>query len=219
MPDYVRPVLPGRVFVDEHGAPIEYGRRWGDDSPPDEAYSRTGNLERFAGLHTVALALIEWLRASFDVEVDEGADAEADLLLQPTDMVRAVRLTPASAQCAPLTFVLTGFPGVFLHAGMLHDFHFPACGCDACDEDPSALVDDFEWTVRMVVAGHYHETAGSPRGGWHGFRLDEPGVGSRAGQGQTIELPPGVLEAALERMPAGGRWRAWPERTESAPGG
>ncbi|WP_404810209.1 DUF6226 family protein [Microbacterium terricola] len=34
-----------------------------------------------------------------------------------------------------MTFVLTEFPGVHLRAGVLHDFHFPTCGCDACDDD------------------------------------------------------------------------------------
>ena len=50
------------------------------NGPPEDAYSRTSNLDRFAGLHTVAYALIEWLRSTFDVEVETGPRVVEDLL-------------------------------------------------------------------------------------------------------------------------------------------
>lgn len=125
----------------------------GGESPPEDAYSRLSHFERFAPLHDVALELIEWLRSAFDVDVDQSPSVAADLLSQPRDVFQAVRLVPRWEGAAPLTFVLTGFPGVFLQAGSLHDFHFPECGCDACDDTVTDLLDKLEWTVRTVVSG------------------------------------------------------------------
>ena len=44
------------------------------------------------------------------------------------------RVTPADPAGAPLTFDYTPYPGLILHAGLLHDFAYPIRGCDACDE-------------------------------------------------------------------------------------
>ncbi|MGX9294439.1 DUF6226 family protein [Tsukamurella paurometabola] len=46
---------------------IEYGDRWGIDSPPDDSYSRTINLDRFEPLHLVADALIDHLVSTYEV--------------------------------------------------------------------------------------------------------------------------------------------------------
>ncbi|GAA1059024.1 DUF6226 family protein [Agromyces bracchium] len=207
---YERPALPAGVYVDEDGTPIEYGNRWGVNGPPEDAYSRTSNLDRFAGLHTVAHALIEWLRSVFDVDVDAGPHVAADLLLRPDDPVHSVRLTPRSAESAPLTFVLTSFPGVYLHAGALHDFHFPVCGCDACDDDVRSLAEELEWTVRTVVTGHYGESVNPRASGWLGYRLEEPGVRTSSGQSRTDEVSVERLERARHLVPADGLWRPWP---------
>lgn len=207
---YERPALPMGVYVDEGGAPVEYGHRWGVNGPPEEAYSRTTNLDRFAGLHTVAHALIDWLRSTFDVEVETGPQVVADLLLPPDDPIHSVRLTPRSTESAPLTFVLTSFPGVYLHAGVLHDFHFPVCGCDACDDDVRSLAEELEWTVRMVVTGHYGESVNPQASGWLGYRLEEPGARTNSGQSRTDELPVERLEGARHLVPAEGPWQPWP---------
>jgi hypothetical protein len=207
---YERPALPMGVYVDGDGAPVEYGRRWGENGPPEDAYSRTSNLDRFAGLHAVAHALIEWLRSTFDVEVDTGPQVAADLLLQPDDPIHSARLTPSSTESAPLTFVLTSFPGVYLHAGVLHDFHFPVCGCDACDDDVRSLAEELEWTVRMVVIGHYRESVNLQASGWLGYRLEEPGVRTSSGKSRADELPVERLDHALHLVPADGLWRPWP---------
>lgn len=119
-------------------------------------------------------------------------------------------MTPRSNESAPLTFVLTSFPGVYLHAGMLHDFHFPVCGCDACDDDVRSLADEVEWTVRMVVTGHYRESVNPQASGWLGYRLEEPGVRTRSGQSRTDEVPVERLERARHLVPADGPWRPWP---------
>ena len=53
--------------------------------------------------------------------------------------------------------MFTAYPGIFLHAGLLHDFHYPACGCDACDSNWVAEADGLEQQVLAVVTGHYRE--------------------------------------------------------------
>jgi hypothetical protein len=156
MSTYHRPAFPVQEYRDDLGRPISYGQRW-EGSPPEDAYSRISYPERFAPLHAVADALIDWLQETFDVSVDESPEVASDLLRPPEDVVRAVRIVPSDKRAAGLSFVLTGFPGVYLHAGALHDFHFPVCGCDACDEGVLELADDLEWTVRTVVQGGYAE--------------------------------------------------------------
>lgn len=108
-------------------------------------------------LHPVALTLIEWLQSTFDVDVEQTRSAAMDLINVPDDVVQTVRIVPRNPDAAPLAFVLTGFPTVHLHAGLLQDFHFPSCACDACDEDLTSTAEDLEWTVRTIVAGGYSE--------------------------------------------------------------
>ena len=167
---YTRPVLPAPTFIDSTGAAISYGNRW-PDGPPDDAYGVESNLERFAPLHSVADALIAYLRREYRVTISEDA-AHADDLLNPrSDVARAVRVTPASTDAAPLTFVFTRHPGVMIHAGALHDFPFPACGCDACDETAESGADQMERLVMAVVAGGYGERYPAGRRRWNSYAL------------------------------------------------
>ena len=210
MRTYQRPDFPVKEYRDELGHPIPYGQRW-EGSPPEDAYSRISNPERFAPLHTVANALADWLQESFDVTVDESPSVASDLLRVPDQVVRAVRIMPGDPAAAPLTFVLTGFPGVYLHAGALHDFQFPVCGCDACDEDVSGLAEDLEWTVRAVVQGGYMERFLAGRQ-WIENLLEDGSTGMRSGRSRADEYPPERLHAAEAALPASGRWGAWRER-------
>lgn len=212
MTEYVRPPLPDVVFYDESGAPIPYGARWGGESPPEDSYSRLSNLERFAPLHTVAEALISWIESTFDVETVEGREVAADLLHPKGEVTRAVRLTPRKPHCAALTFVMTSEPGMFLHAGALHDFYFPVCSCDACDEDLEGLAEELEWTTRMVVAGQYSERFDRWPSRWIEYRLDEPGVGMRSGRSRARDIAPERVRAAKDSLPSDGRWAGWPTR-------
>jgi hypothetical protein len=124
--EYVRPVLPKQVFYDAEGNIIDYGNRWRGQLPPDDTYSVDSHPERFAPLHTVADALIQHLRDTYAVTVSEEVALVSDLIGTPDDVVRAVRVTPANADGAPLTFVFTSYPGITVHAGLLHDSGFPA---------------------------------------------------------------------------------------------
>lgn len=209
MSEYRRPATPVKVYRDESGHPLVYGHRWGGDSPPEEAYSRVSDLDRFAPLHVVSLALIDWLLSTFDVTVDRNPGVAADLLVPPTDVVHAVRITPRNPAAAPLTFVLTPFPGVILHAGALHDFPFPACGCDACDDDVADLLDGLEGTVRGVVDGRYTERLPPESRDRVDFRLDEADRGTQAGRTPLGELSANRVEAARGALPAAGPWHPW----------
>lgn len=91
------------------------------------------------------------------MKVEESLTVADDLLHSQSDIIRAVRVSSQNHAAAPLTFVLTKFPGVFLHAGALRDHYFPSCGCDACDDDVEGLAEQLEWTVRAVVSGRYFE--------------------------------------------------------------
>ncbi|MDJ0322503.1 DUF6226 family protein [Cryobacterium sp. PH31-AA6] len=210
MTEYRRPTFPVEIYRDEQGRPIDYGNRWGGASPPEDAYSRVSNLQRFARLHDVADALIEWLQTTFDVAVDEAPNATADLLHLPNEVVRAVRVVPRNPTAAPLTFVLTPFTGVYLHAGLLNDFHLPVCGCDACDEDVLNLAEELEWTTRTVVSGGYSERFDPGRGDWIEYRLEEPGVGMRSGRSRTEDLPEDRVKSARTALPPAGQWSPWP---------
>lgn len=172
MMGYQRPDFPNGTFRDASGEVIPYGRRWRGESPPEEAYRVSTHSERFAPLHAVAEALIEYLLRRYDAWSRDDPAVVADLMSGRDDIVRAVRITPAGDDAAPLTFAFTGYPGVVLHAGLLHDFHFPSCGCDACDESAAALADELEETVTAVTDGRYRETldvgsgAQRPPGRW-----------------------------------------------------
>ena len=95
------------------------GRWW----PDPDSYGVDSHPERFAGLPSVALALIEHLAAVYDVEFHKGPAHAKDLLIEARDVLQAMNITPPLPGAAPLTFVLTAY--VTVHAGALPDFHSP----------------------------------------------------------------------------------------------
>ena len=55
------------------------GDRWGIEGPPDEAYSRVTNPERFQPLHAAATELLDRLEREFAVERSEVHDVDDEL--------------------------------------------------------------------------------------------------------------------------------------------
>lgn len=202
---YRRPAIEPAVFRDAAGAVIRYGDRW-DADPPEDSYSVTSDLERFQPLHAVADALIDALTADYDVAVEDDLAAASDLMHPRDDVVRAVRITPTDTTAAPLTFVFTSFPSVLIHAGVMHDFLYPTCGCDACDENWERMADSMEWDVGAVVTGGYSESADDMA---VSFRL-VGSDGSRSGSGRGADAPPDRLAEAAPRLAARSGWAAWP---------
>lgn len=216
MTDYARPAVEDRVFADEDGRPIPYGNRWGGGSPPDESYSVTSSTERFQPLHTIADALLEHLARTYDVTIEDDPAVASQDAAEISWAARAVRVTPLSLDAAPLTIVWTVFPGILLHTGALHRFEYPVCGCDACDDDWTALADDLERTVLDVVAGRYEESITAGDGGITvGYRI---GGGGEIGMSSGFSNNEGVHQVTShdgEQLSA--PWRrageAWPERS------
>lgn len=213
MSPYTRPSIAPQVVVDANGEVIDYGHRW-EGSPPEDTYSVTTQPERYAPLHTVAAALIDHLQDTYDVEIEERDQVVADLIRRPSwDVPRAVRVRPRDPECAGLTCVFTAFPGLLVHAGLLQDFPFPLCGCDACDTTWQREADDLEQHVFAVVAGNFSESVDSRDGepsAWYQVRYTN---GSSGGSSSVSNVPPERREAAaltLQQLPSG--WKAWPRR-------
>jgi hypothetical protein len=211
-PRYVRPDLPTETYYNRDGEPIPYGRHWGADGPDPDSYSVDSHPERFAGLHDVARALIDHLTAVYDVDVQDDPALAGELLIQGPGALPAVKVTPRDPGAAALTFVLTVYPGVMVHAGVLHDFPFPVCGCAACDETVETTADRLEMLVLSVAAGGYSERYPVGRKRWSEYALAAwDGSGSQSGRG---EPPPASAErlhdAEIRLRDVPGGWSPWP---------
>ena len=210
MSTYVRPPWPDPVLRDRAGVKINYGSRWDWAGPPSDTYSVVSHPERFAPLHLVADALIEHLEATYDVQVSWDASHADDFLRHP-DLERVTRLTPNDPAAAPLTIGFTTYPGLILHAGLLHDFVYPTCGCDVCDEAAVGQVEQLEGHISAVVAGHYQETYTPGVELPLKFVLRSDDAGEQAGSSRTDNYPTGLLATAgaqLRDLPSG--WARWP---------
>ncbi|MFB9308467.1 hypothetical protein BJY17_002066 [Agromyces hippuratus] len=166
--------------------------RWGAHGPPQEAYSRVGDTERYRPLHAFALALADDLEAEFDVERDVEPPVEP-WLSEGVEVVRAVRLRPRADDAAPIVIGLTSFPGLVIGCGEFTRLPSPFCGCDACDEHVDDSVASVREHVDAVVTGGFAEASG----GWASFRTER---GSSEGGGPG---PFGPHRA----------WAAWPRRS------
>ncbi|WP_405219788.1 DUF6226 family protein [Agrococcus sp. Ld7] len=127
---FVMPPLPAGRWLDDAGCEIPFGRRWGMEGPPEDAYSRVTHPERYAPLHRVADALVAHLLAEYDCVAEEDATEAHE--------TRAVRMRPAGGPAFRMAW--TSFPGVCAALGGDVDEAAPLCGCDACDEalEPAA---------------------------------------------------------------------------------
>lgn len=244
MSEYTRPYIEPVEFRDDAGNIISYGTHWASFGgvPPDDRYSVEENPERFAPLHTVAAALIDYLVATYEVDVEEGHHTTADLLDVPTieETVRAVRLTPQGDACAPLVFVLTDYPALRLYAGVLFREFYPSCGCKACDERWDHVADELEWQTFAIVGGGLTEEVSEPRrakwsydrgrglvkgmGQTVSYRLRSlDGEHCRGGQSRAEDVPAAQLDRARSKLDAvaavsrNGSWQPWPSRVPRTP--
>lgn len=237
--EYVRPYIEPMTFRDAAGNVIEYGNRWESlgGTPPEEAYAVADDTERFAPLHTIAAALIDYLVSTYDVELEEGHHVTVNPPYAPAvdDAARVVRLIPNATVCAPLVFVFTRFPGIFLYAGMLFHAAYPNCGCNACDETWDALAEDLEWQTFAIVGGGFAEKMSEyRRAKWYPDRglvsSNNPeftatcrlrsfdGSICESGESNTEGVPVEFVKRACQQLDAlaargaDGRWLPWPSR-------
>ena len=199
MPAYRRPDWPYGVFRDGAGAVINYGSRWRGDGPPSDTYSVVTHPERFAPLHLVADALIEHLVETYDVQISWDASCSQDFL-RPAEFERLARLTPNDSAAAPLTFGFTTYPGLILHAGLLHDLVYPICGCDACDETAIGQAELLEGHVSAVVAGHYREAYIPNAQLPIEFAMGSDQMGGQGGSSTTEGYPADLLATAGAKL-------------------
>ena len=128
--------------------------------PPDEAYSRVTNPERFRPLHDAMLEMLNALEARFDVERVEGhgLDEELDRFSRQPVERPAVTLKPIHPESAPITVVFTAFPGLHIRLGRWFTDSFPSCGCDACDESAEGEIERVTELIDSVTSGGFRET-------------------------------------------------------------
>ena len=192
------------------------GYRWGPEGPPEEAYSRVTNRERYRPLHTAATELLNRLEREFAVDRLEGHEADSDW--SGVTLARSpIRLVPHDPQCAPIIVAFTDFPGIFLKVGSRPKELFPNCGCDACDEMPDELIEKMIEMVETVVSGGFRESMRVPwllGDGSHESEFQFTGGGfsrreRRVRRSSALKVTGGKRHVTLD-------WKPWPPRRTSA---
>lgn len=176
------------------------------DVPPDEAYGRVTNPERFGLLHEVADQLIADLAERFDVTVTEQDPTAWD---GPAivDIQRVVAIAPATPGATEIRIAYGAFPGLAVKTGRWDKHMYPVCGCDACDDDPRALADELTELVEAVVSGSFRER--HTRTWIHGELVTDGHVVHSWGTG----LPRG--DPRRKDGPLEIHWAAWTPRVET----
>ena len=170
--------------------------RWEGEGPPDEAYSRVTDAERFRPLHSATLEMIDRLEADFDVKRVEGYGLDEDLESRVGLERASVRLTPADPEAAPVTVAFSDFPGLYVRLGRWHVEPFPGCGCDACDESAETEIEQLTELVDCVTAGGFREAVRRPL---------MPSIG-RHGRYSSLSPPPSMAQRLLAPL-VGIGWR------------
>ena len=183
-------------------------------APPDPAYSRVTNAERFRPLHSAMLETIGRLENDFDVERTEGygPDAELERGLDPASP--PVRLNPRDPDAAPIAVVFSTFPGLHVRFGRWYSEPFPSCGCDACDESAEGEIERLNEMVDDVVAGRFCEAIRRPlisfRGsGWRETKFWSS-VGTRTNRSRVDGLRAREMAGGRRRLDL--NWKAWRRR-------
>ena len=187
---------------------------WGVEGPPDDAYSRATELERFRPLHDWALEAVERLQKDYEVTKDEGNGMDTELERSPLSRP-TLKVTPFQDSCAPITIAFTDFPGLGVRFGRWAAESFPSCGCDACDEMPEEEFERFTQLLSGVVAGRFRESMYLQPGG-DGWRSSESWSAdhrearkTRVPRDEASRILDGEEEVVLEWMP----WQPKPDDT------
>ena len=174
---------------------------WGPEGPPEEAYSRVSEPERFLPLVDWTLDLLSRLEADYDVVREESFGL--DPVLERMAVTRpTVRLTPRKDGAAPIVAAFTHYEhaGIHVRFGRHHVEPFPDCGCDACDETAEDGFESFREVVEAVVAGQFRE--------W--FRMAPDGSGRLGREFWSADLQSKgssrVEPAAVPRFSNGKQW-------------
>ena len=204
---------------------MSYGKRWGPDGPPPEAYSRVTDAERFRPLHAAMREIIDRLQSEYDVTVIEeyGLDEELERHLTPASPT--VMLTPSDSNAAPITVVFSSFPGLHVRFGRWLVEPFPDCGCDACDESAEGEIENLTDMVDDVTSGRFREWVRIPMlssDAWKGrekwadqTRLHERNTGTWSGGESRIDRRMArELTGGARRLDI--NWKPWLRRQAEA---
>ena len=193
------------------------GGRWGREGPPEEAYSRVTNPERFQPLHGAAMELLGRLERDFDVKREDGYGLDEELEKNFAPARPSARLIPHDPQAATIVVAFTEFPGLYFRFGSWRIEPFPNCGCDACDETPEGLIEEMTRMVEAVVSGGFREAIQVPRlhgDGWQEseFQFNDGHSSSRGhvSRSYALEMTGGNLNLTLD-------WKPWPISQTTAP--
>ena len=186
---------------------------WSGEGPPEEAYSRVTEPERFAPLHDWALETVARLQSDYEVALVDSDSM--DLCLERSPLSRpTIKLTPLQDSGAPLTIAFTDFPGLAVRVGRWVTEWYPSCGCDACDEMPEGAFQEFTTLLECVVTAGFRESLYLPRrgDGWmtrefRSYEYHRSGK-SRISRDRALALLDGEHEIVLE-------WTPWPSKSES----
>jgi hypothetical protein len=177
-------------------------------SPLPEEFARVTDAGRYAVLQDEAEALLDELDQLYIVERRETKETLAD----DGPLVRTVWLVPHMPAAATLAIAFTDFPKVVLRFGRWYQQSLPACGCDACDEDPAVLVGELRTQAAALAEGGLWERVRRGIGGsWSETLL----VGPDFRASQQAPLAAGEARAARrEGFAAAVQWAPWPRRRE-----
>ena len=173
-----------------------------------EECTRVTDPQRYGVLHAAAESLLEELTEYYTVErreTKEPLTPGSDELL-----VRTVRLIPRTPAAAPLSVAFTDFPSVILRLGRWYQQSLPSCGCDACDEEPAALVAELRvQAAALVEGGLWEHVRRRLTTSWLEARL----IGPDFQASQQAPLDAGAARAARrEGFAAAVQWAPWPRR-------
>ena len=182
--------------------------------PPEEAYGRGTDAERFRPLHSATLQLMGRLEADFDVERVEGYGLDEELESRVGLARASVRLSPVDPEAAPITVVFSDFPGLRVRFGRWHIEPVPDCGCDACGGSAEEEIGQLTEMVDVVTAGGFREAVQCPLvpaigNGWLEVKF-RSSVYKRSGRSR--------IDGTLACRMSGGRrrleldWKPWPRR-------
>lgn len=119
-----------------------------EEEPAPDAYGRVTNPGRYQVLHDAAERLLNELARDFVVSRRE------DLVSDPSrssGQARMVELDPSRPGVGRLRITFTNFPGLMVKLGQDRETALPACGCDACDEDPQELIEELHNQVESLT--------------------------------------------------------------------
>lgn len=179
------------------------------EDPPEDAYGRVTNPERFAPLIPAAEDLIVDLERRFIVTVSRGSAPPTKS--QTVATLEQVKIVPAHADQATLALTLTSFPGLYLRAGAWTEVALPHCGCDACAETAEQLREELIECAEATAAGHLRERITGRFDPVFEHAWEGDGWG-RSDKSWISASEAAQLRAQPVQPPVDGRWRPWSPR-------